>query len=102
MLNSEQFNKIKNQLTEFLSVLSADMMGWLAILLLHISTVPGMLAVMSGLSNQMPPVDLVLLVWAALILWFVKAAIQKDILNMVTIGLGFFGQAVMIALIFFK
>lgn len=102
MLNSEQFNKIKNQLTEFLSVLSADMLGWLAILLLHVSTVPGMLAVMSGLSTQMPPVDLVLMIWAALMLFFIKAAVQKNTLNMVTIGIGFFGQAVMVALIFFK
>lgn len=102
MLNSEQFNKIKNQLAEFLSVLSADMLGWLAILLLHVSTVPGMLAVMSGLSTQMPPVDLVLMIWAALMLFFIKAAVQKNILNMVTIGIGFFGQAVMVALIFFK
>jgi hypothetical protein len=47
-------------------------------------------------------VDLVLLVWAGLSLLFVKAAVQKDMLNLVTIGIGFIIQAVMMALIFFK
>jgi hypothetical protein len=33
---------------------------------------------------------------------FIKAAVQKDMLNVVTIGFGFIIQAVMMALIFFK
>jgi hypothetical protein len=50
----------------------------------------------------MLPVDIVLLVWTALVLLFVKAAIQRDLLNLITIGLGFVVQAVLMALIFFK
>ena len=50
----------------------------------------------------MPAVDLVLLCWGGLTLLFVKATVQKDMLNVVTIGLGFIVQAVMMALIFFK
>jgi hypothetical protein len=50
----------------------------------------------------MLPVDIVLLVWTALVLLFVKAAIQRDLLNLITIGLGFFVQATLMALIFFK
>jgi hypothetical protein len=61
-----------------------------------------MLAVMSGLTDRLPAVDLVLLVWAGLTLLFAKAAVQKDMLNVVTIGVGFIAQAVMMALIFFK
>jgi hypothetical protein len=61
-----------------------------------------MLAVMSGLTDRLPAVDLVLLVWAGLSLLFIKAAVQKDMLNLVTIGIGFIIQAVMMALIFFK
>jgi len=33
---------------------------------------------------------------------FVKAAVQKDMLNVVTIGFGFIVQAALMALIFFK
>jgi hypothetical protein len=35
-------------------------------------------------------------------MFFIKAVIKKDILNIITIGLGFIGQAVLMALIFFK
>jgi hypothetical protein len=44
----------------------------------------------------------VLLVWTGLTLLFVKAAVQKDMLNLVTIGFGFVIQATLMALIFFK
>ena len=43
-----------------------------------------------------------LFAWAGLFLFFVKAAISKDILNIVTIGFGFVIQAGLMALILFK
>jgi hypothetical protein len=85
-----------------ISHISAETLGWLAVLILHASTIPSLLAVMSGLTDRLPGVDLVLLVWAGLTLLFVKAAVQKDMLNIVTIGFGFIVQAVLMALIFFK
>lgn len=93
---------MKTLITEKLSHLSAETMGWLAVIVLHASTIPSLLAVMAGLTDRLPSVDLVLLVWAGLALLFVKAAVQKDMLNVVTIGFGFIIQAVMMALIFFK
>jgi len=84
------------------SRISAETLGWMAVIVLHGATIPGLLAVMSGLTDRMPGVDLVLLVWTGLTLLFVKAAVQKDMLNMVTIGIGFILQAVLMALIFFK
>ena len=82
--------------------ISAETFGWLAVIVLHASTVPSLLAVMAGLTDRLPGVDLVLLVWAGLTLMFIKAAIQKDMLNIITIGLGFIIQATLMALIFFK
>jgi len=84
------------------SHISAETFGWLAVIVLHSATIPSLLAVMSGLTDRLPAVDLVLLIWAGLSLLFVKAAVQKDMLNVVTIGVGFVIQAVMMALIFFK
>ena len=84
------------------SVISSETFGWLANVVLHASTIPSLLAVMAGLTDRLPGVDLVLLVWTGLALLFVKAAVQKDMLNVVTIGFGFVIQAVMMALIFFK
>lgn len=82
--------------------ISAETFGWLAVVLLQASTIPSLLAVMAGLTDRLPGVDLVLLVWAGLGLLFIKATVQKDMLNIVTIGIGFMIQAVLMALIFFK
>lgn len=94
--------KIKTFVGEKFSHISAETLGWLAVIVLHAATIPSLLAVMAGLTDRLPGVDLVLLVWAGLTLLFVKAAVQKDILNLITIGFGFVIQAVMMALIFFK
>lgn len=82
--------------------ISAETAGWCAIVLLHLATIPTMIAVLTGLTEKMPPVDLVLFSWAGLFLFFLKATIQKDLLNIVTIGFGFFVQACLMALIIFK
>jgi hypothetical protein len=97
--NMEQF---KTSVKEAVGTLSSEALGWIAVLVLHAATIPSLLALMSGLSDTPPSVDLVLMVWTALTLLFVKAAVQKDMLNLVTIALGFIVQAVMMALIFFK
>jgi hypothetical protein len=95
-------NNMKSFITEKFSHISAETLGWIAVLVLHSSTIPSLLAVMAGLTDRLPGVDLVLLVWGGLALLFLKAAVQKDMLNLVTIGFGFVIQAVMMALIFFK
>jgi len=82
--------------------ISAETLGWLAVVVLHLATIPTMAAVLTGLTEKMPPVDLVLFTWVGLFLLFCKATIQRDLLNIVTIGLGFFVQASFLALIVFK
>lgn len=92
---------VKN-LKEHAPHLSAETMGWVAVVILHLATIPTMIAILTGLTDKMPPVDLVLFVWAGLFALFIKATIQKDLLNIVTIGFGFFIQAAIMALIIFK
>ena len=107
--------KIKQSLRDFFSIdllvknikehalnISAETIGWIAIVLLHLATIPTLVAILTGLTEKMPPVDLVLFCWLGLFLLFLKATIQKDLLNVVTIGLGFFVQAGLMALIIFK
>lgn len=92
---------VKN-LKEHMPHISAETAGWCAVVLLHLATIPTELAVLTGLTEKMPPVDMVLFSWAGLFLFFIKATIQKDLLNIVTIGFGFFVQACLMALIIFK
>jgi len=95
---SESAKSLKEQ---FVAV-SAETLGWVAVILVHLATIPTLVAILTGLTEKTPPVDLVLLAWAGLFLFFVKATISKDILNIVTIGFGFFIQACLMALIIFK
>ncbi len=108
MENSKKidFDRIKQNVVEFFSThfskISAETMGWLAAIALHAATVPTLLALLTGLTDTTPSVDVVLFMWLGLVLLFGRAVILKDLLNIVTIGLGFVIQAVLMALILFK
>jgi hypothetical protein len=95
-------DSVKRFFGDNVSKFSAETLGWLAVLFMHGATLPGLLALMAGITDSPPPVDIVLMVWAGLLLMFAKAAIQKDMLNIFTIGIGFVMQAVLMILIFFK
>lgn len=95
-------NKIVENIKKHAPNVSAETMGWIAVILLHLATIPTFLALLTGLTEKMPPVDLVLFAWSGLFCFFIKATIQKDLLNIVTIGFGFFVQAAIMALIVFK
>jgi hypothetical protein len=81
---------------------SADTLGWLAVILIHCATIPTLLALLTGLSDNVPNLDIVLFMWAGLVLLFGRAVVLKDTLNIITIGTGFIIQAVIMAMILFK
>jgi predicted butyrate kinase (DUF1464 family) len=102
MFNRAQLQQIWNPVADIFKNVSAEAMAWAAIVVMHLSTVPTLLAMMSGLSMDHPPADYVLMVWLALILFLLRAAIKRDVVQMVTIGIGFAVQASMLVLLFFK
>jgi hypothetical protein len=89
-------------LAENLPKVSADTLGWLAVILIHCATIPTLLALLTGLSDNVPNLDIVLFMWAGLVLLFVRSVVLKDTLNIITIGTGFIVQAVIMAMILFK
>jgi len=89
-------------LSDSLAKISADTLGWLSALVLHAATIPTLLALLSGLSDRTPSLDVVLFLWTGLTLLFLRAIVLKDMLNIITIGTGFIVQAVLMALILFK
>jgi hypothetical protein len=99
-------NNLKPVISKFFSnhfgQLSADTLGWLAPIVIHCATIPTLLALLTGLSDRTPPIDIVLFMWAGLVLLFGRAVILKDMFNIITIGAGFILQAVIMALILFK
>ena len=93
---------LRQFLSDSLAKISADTLGWLSAVVLHAATIPTLLALLSGLSDHTPSLDVVLFLWAGLTLLFLRAIVLKDILNIITIGTGFIVQAALMALILFK
>ena len=81
---------------------SAETLAWLAVIFLHSATIPSLIAVLTGLSDGMPTVDMVLLTWMGLACLFMQTAVQRNMLQIITISAGFMLQSVLMALIFFK
>ena len=100
--NYVNIHKISEFCRTKLTAATAETIAWIGLILIHASTVPTLLAVMSGLTEKMPPVDLVLFIWAGLSLFFIRAAILQDMVMVSTIGFGFVVHAVLLALITFK
>lgn len=82
--------------------ISTTAISWISIVLIHSAFVPTILSVGMGVSDRMPTIDIVLFVWVGLLLNYIQSIIQKNILNVVTHGVGFFIQAVLLALVLFK
>ena len=99
-------NRVRTDFSGYLSsqlhTISADTLGWLAVIVIHAATIPSLLALLTGLSDATRTVEVVLFVWAGLCLLFGRAVVLKDTLNIVTIGAGFIVQSVLMALILFK
>jgi len=104
-LNLIQFislKKVMDSIKENIGHLSAETLGWLAVILVHLATIPTLIAVLTGLTEKLPPVDIVVLMWLGLFMFFIRSVISRDLLNIITIGFGFFVQAILMALIIFK
>ena len=91
-----------NWIVDHIPRLSADALGWIAIILCHFAAVPTLIAVLLGQSDKLPPVDIMIFIWAALVLMFVKALINNKRLYVATIAMGFAAQTVLMGLILFK
>jgi hypothetical protein len=103
IIKLEEFlNFARTWLEQHLPKVSADTLGWLAVVLIHSATIPTLLALLTGLSDNVPNLDIVLFMWAGLVLLFMRAVVLRDILNIITIGVGFITQAVLMAMILFK
>lgn len=87
---------------EHLGKISSHTLGWITIILLHFASVPTLLSVLMAQSDKLPPVDLMVFVWSALITLFFKSLIERNFLYLATICLGFAAQTLIMGLILFK
>jgi uncharacterized protein with PQ loop repeat len=98
----ELANTLKNFFVDKVKNLTADTLGWLAAIVFHLATIPQLLAIISGLTDKTPDLEIVLFIWAGLSLLWARAILLQNRLNIITIGSGFIVQAVLMALIMFR
>lgn len=98
----EAINRYYDTVLNHFKSISSQTIGWVATILMHCAFIPNVLSVLLGISDRLPSVDVVLFVWGGLLLLFLRAVINKDTLNVVTGGVGFFVQALLLALVVFK
>jgi len=87
---------------EHVANISATSLHIISVILLHSSTVPTLLSFMFGISDKTPILDMVLLLWGALLAMFAQALIQKNYVIVTVITVGFMIQSILMALIFFR
>jgi len=80
---------------------SADVFAWISIVVLSLSNVPGYYALMTAVTDKTPPLDMSLIVWVGLLLYFFRSAILRDMIMVATIGIGFAIQLICLGLIYF-
>jgi hypothetical protein len=78
-----------------------ELSGWAGMILVQSATLPTLLSNLLGYSDKLPPLSMVLLVWAGLALYFVRAYAQRDVLYMVSNGVGFVLNTILLAMIVF-
>ena len=81
---------------------SIDGIGWTALIALHAVTVPSLFGLMTGLTDNTPSIDMVIILWSAMALFYIKSILEKNVVSVVIIGLGFVMQSILMALVFFK
>lgn len=75
--------------------------GWLGLVLIHGATLPTLWERLNGNVVSMPELSLVLMVWAGLICYFVRAVLQRDTIYMISNGIGFVCNSLLLSLIVF-
>lgn len=73
--------------------------GWVGMGLIHSATLPTTLSAIMGWGAHFPPISMVVMVWAGLALFFVRALSRIDWLYLFSNGVGFTLQSILLYLI---
>lgn len=97
-----KFLEVKDSIVKYIQHISAETVGWLAVVFIHCATLPPLLGLLIGVSDTLPSFDVVLFLWSGLLLLYVKALVARDTLITTTISIGFVVQACLLGLLVFK
>lgn len=78
-----------------------DALGWLAIVLIQGATLPPLLQRIITGEGQLPPLTMVLMIWAGLALYLARAIKIRDIVGITSNAIGFILQSVVMGFLIF-
>lgn len=96
------YQEIKDTVVKYIKDISADTIGWLAVMFIHCATIPSLVGLLTGVSDRLPTIDVVAFLWFGLLLLYIKALVARDTLITTTISLGFVIQAALLGFLVFK
>jgi len=81
---------------------SKNTLEWISVVLIHCSCIPSTIAFLRGITDLMPSVEVVLFMWAGLVVYFFKSFVENNRLMMFTNAVAFFIQAMLLAMAVYK
>lgn len=97
----EKVSKMQKVINKVRGMAAPEIAGWLAMVMLHSNTIPTTVSLILGYNAILPPLSMVLLTWAGLALYLWRAIYQRDMLYMVSNGIGFALNSLLLAIIVF-
>lgn len=89
-------------LRDHISRITGNTLGFLTIILLHLASMPTLMSVLLAQSDKLPPADLMIFIWSALTTLFFKSMLERNLLYVATICIGFVAQTLIMGLILFR
>jgi uncharacterized protein YqgC (DUF456 family) len=76
--------------------------GYVGIALIQCANLPSLIGVMLGWSNDLPPLSMVLMVWAGLLLFLARSIYNRQTLYIVSEGIGIILQTLMLMVVVYR
>ena len=77
----------------------AELGGWIGMILIHGATLPTSISLIMGRSTKLPPLDMVIMVWIGLALFFIRALARVDFLYLTSNLIGFVLNTILLSII---
>ena len=70
--------------------------GWFGMVIIHAATMPVTVRAIMYDDVNLPPLDMVLMMWTGLFLYLIRAIAQRDFMYIVSNGVGVFMQSTLL------
>lgn len=97
-----QFERAYDVVRTLASHHKADLAGWFGMCLIHGATLPVSLRAIFGNAGTLPPLEMVLMIWSGLVLFLLNAIAKRNTLYIVSNGVGFALQTLLLTIIVFR